>query len=88
MTTTREDRTTKFREKNERRKAHRDDPGAERARALRQRGIHRKVKETIPTDLGEDIVIETEIQGVPGAFGWASRQDWNERTPGTSGEDK
>jgi hypothetical protein len=80
------ERTNHFRQKNERRKAHRDDPGAEGAADLRKVGLLRKVKTTVPTDFGEDLVIEDEITGVPGAFGWATKHEWNERIPGTSGE--
>ena len=76
---------SEFTEKNKLRKLHKHDDGAKNARILRQLGLPMRMKETIPSDLGEDIVREYEVTGVPGAFGNANNQEWNARVAGTSG---
>lgn len=84
-TMNREARTARFREKNQRRRTHRGDPNATKARSLRQIGVSRPEKVTIPMPYGDDITTTEMVAGVPGAFGWATKEEWNERVPGTSG---
>ena len=83
-----QDRTHVFEVKNNRRRTHRNDPGAGGARELRKLGVSTQIKTTIPTEIGEDIVVKEEVQGVPGAFGWATKAEWNELVVGTSGAER
>jgi len=80
----REKRTARFREKNLRRKEHKDE-GTRGAKALRRAGVSRPEKVTIPMPYGDDITTTEMVAGVSGAFGWATKEEWNERIPGTAG---
>jgi len=83
----REQRTEHFQEKNARRRANKA-LGTKGSLELRRLGISTQIKTTVPTDFGEDIVTKEEIYGVPGAFGWATKDEWNERVPGTTGVER
>jgi len=82
-----EKRTEAFQLKNARRKAN-SQLGTDLARDLRRLGLSTQIKTTIPCEYGEDIVEKEEIMGVAGAFGWATKDDWNARVPGTSGVER
>lgn len=80
---------TDFAKKNSNRKAARSKWGGQDAKWLRKFvPIIRKGKETIETPFGEAMEQDVEIVSVPGAFGWASKDDWNERVVGTTGEER
>jgi hypothetical protein len=76
-----------FTEKNERRKEARATRDFH-ARDLRRQGVSVQVKTVIPMDDGPDIVQKDLVQGVPGAFGWGTNQEWNERVRGTLGDER
>jgi len=88
MSKSKEEQQEAYAVKNARRQEFAKAQGGGQAKLLRSLGLVKKVKESTPTDVGDDIVTEYELSGVPGAFGWGTKQEWNDRVIGTSGQEK